>query len=260
MRLTVNNTDIPDWLKPEMKMFCECGAHLADDGPIGDDGVMQLTQRWCINPRCPIHMAQKIVKLADMFHIVGVGPATARSLISEHRLQHHLEVLPHWFKTKPVVELREAAEMAMLPGIDSAWQTMLSGMYSFTDYFNRGTGISEYVQSNEEYLKYCESFFTIKEPLLGSVLGVMLTGHFDKFPNRKLFIQAVNETYGNVVQIVDVHNAITKARCLIKEKEALDGRKASDAMNYGLPILTPDEFVAYLEARIHNKERGEQKL
>ena len=47
MQLTVLNNDIPSWLKPHMKTMCDCGAGvICDDGPIGYDGVMKLTQRW----------------------------------------------------------------------------------------------------------------------------------------------------------------------------------------------------------------------
>ena len=71
--LTINHHDLPNWLLDNLNKYCpECKAPLFDAGPEDEFGNTQYTQRYCANPYCPGHMAEKISYLATYLKIPGV--------------------------------------------------------------------------------------------------------------------------------------------------------------------------------------------
>lgn len=248
MQLTVLNNDIPDWLKPHMKLMCDCGAGaICDDGPIGYDGIMKLTQRWCSNPLCPYHMAEKVNELAKHFNILGVGSKTALEDIRMYKFKSHLDALKFWFAEPPEVYLYEAAELSYIYGVDSKWKEWLGGYTSLDDYFANERNIPDIVRSNEGYLRECISYFRIKnEALSNRVIKVMMTGSMHGYSNRQEFLDAINELYKGVLRVEDNKKTVRGTICLIKEEDAVDYSKTGIAVANDIPIVTSKEFLAVL--------------
>lgn len=248
MKITYDNDDIPAWLKPHMKMFCDCGAVMADDGPVGYDGVMKLTQRWCMNERCPYHMAEKVEALAKYFRIEGVGNKTALDMIKSYKFRNHLQALPIWFQTAPEVHLYEVGKLAYIYGVDSGWKEWLAGYTSFAEYFSVCSDIPHTVWQHKDYLFECERYFRVKrERLSQQVLRIMLTGSIHGYNSRSEFLQAINEEYGKYFRIEDNKKTVRDTYCLVKEPNTVDHEKTVIAINNNIPIMTSAKFVRLLQ-------------
>lgn len=245
--ITHRNDDIPLWLKDNMLTYCPyCKAPLVDSGVTNDDGVMQLTQRYCPNPYCNGHMAVRIVNLAKMFNVQGIGAETSRSIILEHGLKSHLEIIPIWFKEKPEVYLWEVAKAAQIYGYDKKWQEEFDGYGSMDDYFTNCKRKLSIALVNKDYLKYAESFFSVKPPLAKQVIKVMISGSIDKFNNKQDFIDFINRTAGRYVQVRMVGKRKNDVDCLIKEPWSADHSKTEVALKNNIPILTSQEFLGFI--------------
>lgn len=246
--MTYCNENIPDWLKPHMRLFCECGAPIADDGPIDVYGNMALTQRWCMNPQCPYHMARKIMMLAERFNVEGVGEKTAEDMAIGYRFKNHLQALDFWFDKKPEVYLYEVAQMAYIYGMDKGWKELLAGYRSFDEFFREVPNRPWLVDKNEQYLRECEQYFTIRKDVLSRrVIKVMLTGSIRGFNSRADFLMGINEKYKDYFRVEDNKKTIRDTVCLIKEPESVDYSKTDIAKNAGIPVLTSAEFITVLE-------------
>lgn len=245
MEMTSANPFIPEWLRSNINTECPyCGGPIVDDGPIGNNGVMLLTQRFCANSLCPGHMAHKIDILAKKFGVKGFGPETALSLCKSYKFRNHLEVLKIWFPDKkPLVHLWEVGDMAMLYGYSGSWRDLLLGYKDFTDFFENSTEIPPLIQANKNYLLYCQSYFDLKKPLSKNVIYVMMTGSIQGYSNRAKFIAAINDTFGSYVQVIDVGKRARNVHFLIKEEGSVDHSKSDLAMRNGIQIITPKDFL-----------------
>lgn len=261
MIITGLNDDIPEWLKPHMQILCKCGGVMADDGPLDYRGVMKLTQRFCLNPRCPYHMAEKVQMLAKYFNIGGVGPETALDLIRSYKFKSHLDALKIWFADKPSVYLYEVGELSYIYGIKSKWKDMLAGYTSFEQYFTTARNIPEVALSNAKYLVECEQYFNVKqEKLSTNVLKVMITGSLHGFTSRQEFIELVNNEYKDYFRIEDNKKTVRDTYCLIKEPESVDYSKTAIAVNNNIPVMSSKQFLLMLkalkEAMVNEDEDG----
>ena len=248
MKITYYNEDIPPWLKPHMKIFCECGGVMADDGPVDYRGIMKLTQRFCLNPYCPYHMGEKIQMLAKYFNLVGVGEETAINLVKSYKLENHLEVLKLWFPQPPEVYLYEVGELAYIYGLKGQCKDLFGGYRSFEDYFAEENYIPEIVQNNKNYLLQCQSYFRIRKDVLSTqVLRVMLTGSIRGFNSRRDFLEFVNERCKPYFRVEDNKKTVRDTYCLVKEPESVDYSKTQIAINHNIPIMSSAKFVALLD-------------
>lgn len=260
MKITYYNDDIPDWLKPHMPVFCKCGGVMADDGPVDYRGVMKLTQRFCLNPHCPYHMAEKIQMLAKYFKVDGIGPETARNMIEGYKFRSHLDALKFWFGEPPEVYLYEVGELSYIYGIKSKWKDILAGYRSFEEYFDTVTDIPDVVESNKDYLLECQSYFRLKKDVISqSVLRIMITGSLHGFSSRQEFLGFVNERYKNYFRVEDNKKTIRNTYCLVKEPESVDYSKTAIAVHNGIQIMSSSEFLAileYLKEEIDSENEG----
>lgn len=248
MIITEFNYDIPEWLKPHMRTLCKCGSYIVDDGPVGYDGVMKLTQRWCTNPTCPYHMGKRIEELAKYFKVEMVGEVTALNMAKTYKMKNHLEALKFWFNKKPEVHLYEVGKLAFIYGLRGKCEEVLSGYTSFEQYFNCSNNIPDELWCNKEYLLECSKYFNIKQKALPSgVLNIMVTGSIRNFRSRGQFIETLNDTYSPHFRIHDNKKTVRNTFCLVKEDESTDFEKTGIALANGIPIMNSAEFIALLE-------------
>lgn len=248
MKITYDNTDIPDWIKPHIRTFCDCGGVMVDDGPIDSFGVMKLTQRWCSNPKCPYHMGEKIQLLAKYFGVVGVGEQTALDMAKGLHLQNHLQALAYWFPSRPEIHLYEVGILSYIYGIDSGWKELLAGFTSFEEFFASDKYIPEVVWSHREYLLQCEKYFRVKqERIRQEVLHIWLTGSMRGFNSRKDFLEYINDKYKDYFRIEDNKKTLRNTYCLVKEDNSIDYEKTNLAVINDIPIMSSAKFLKLLE-------------
>lgn len=240
-------TDLPDWAKEHMLHTCTyCGSFIADNSDTG-----ATTARWCVNPKCPGHMQHKAKELADFLGIKGFGPKTALSLIRTLKFESHFDFIPHWFKDKkPYVSLADVAVMACIEGYGApSANKELSHYASFEDYFSRAVPINQLLAKHRDELLRAEKYFTIKPPVSSVKMLVMGTGSFHGYTSRDEFFRLINDAYGAYINVIQTGKRKTGISYLIKERDAVDHSKSQIAAQYGIPVVTPSEFVAIIASR-----------
>jgi hypothetical protein len=261
MVLTEYNKSIPDWLYENINKQCPyCGAHIADDGPDGNNGQLLLTQRYCINPSCPGHLQHRIDILAKRFNVKGFGPETGLSFAKSYHYKNHLQILQVWFPDyKPKIHLWEVGDLSMIYGLSGTWKEYTMGYRSFQEMFDNADYLPRIIRANKNYLFYCETFFDIKAPLSKDVVNIMISGSIDNFSNRKQFVETMNDTFGKWVQIIDVKKRISDVACLVKEPYSSDHEKTSLAESNGIPILSSREFIIKIAQKVTYKREKEKQ-
>lgn len=245
MVISMYRDDLPDWAKESMEMLCPyCGSFIMDNS---DTGV--TTSRWCSNKQCPGHMMHKMVSISNFFGIKGFGPKTALSYIQAHSCKSHFDVMRRWFKdeSKPLVTLPEIAVLACIEGYGAPQANKeLSHYASFTDYFTNAMPPNALLIPYREMLIDAEKYFCVKPPLSVKKMFVMGTGSFHGYNNREEFFRILNEAYGMYINVIQTGKRKTGISYLIKELDAVDHSKSQIARDYGIPVVTPSEFVAII--------------
>jgi hypothetical protein len=249
MRLTEFNENIPDWLKENINKICPyCNGYIVDND--------NLTQRRCVSEACPGHVAQRMDKLAKYLGVKNFGPATALSYIQANKLTSHVQIIPYIFKEKPVLQLWEIGELSMIKGLSTRWRDICLNHSSMESFISSGHAPREVVL-NKEYLKFVESYFTVKEPLSGHRINIMMSGSLDGYKTKADFVRAVNEKYGEFIQLVDIGKRKSNCHFLIREEHTTDHEKTKIAKEAGIPILSPSELIEKIEASLsYINERG----
>lgn len=237
--------EIPEWLTEHIYTTCPyCGA------PIANNDL--LTDRYCSNPACPEHMAQKVAVLAKRFGIKNYGIASARNAVRTHNLTIHTQIIPYWFKEPPSLFLHEVGEIALIKGHQKRWREYCEGHDTILQVLqDPRTPIAIKKQAP---LLFCTSAFVkIKPRMQGMRINIMMSGSFEGYRSRADYVAEINRKYGHVVQLVDIGKRKTDVSFLVKEAFATDHEKSAIAMRAGIPIVTPallkekiEAYVAYI--------------
>ena len=222
---------LPEWVEEHIHPTCAyCGS------PITNNET--LTDRYCSNPNCPEHMAQKIVALAKRLGVKGVGEAYARNAVRYQKFRYHTQIIPLWFDSPLVLPLWEVGELCMIKGHQSRWRSYCEGHDTMQEVLeDRCT--PQAIRDAAPLLLYTESICKVKRRLEGKILTIMMSGSFDNYRSRADFVTDMNTKYGDVVQLVDVGKRKTGVEFLVKEAHATDHEKSAIAAAYGIEVITP---------------------
>jgi len=244
--------EIPEWLQAKVNVACPyCGHPLINN--------QLLTDRYCSNPSCPEHLAQKVVALAKYFNIPNIGAATARELVRVYKLSFHTQIIPYWFKEPPTMQLHEIGEICMIKGCQKKWREYCDGHDTMLQVL-QDPRTPAAIKKQGVLLVYTEGLCNVKPRLQGKRLNVMLSGSFDNYKSRADFITDMNNKYGDVVQLVDIGKRKTDVAFLVKEEHATDHEKSAIALASGIPIITPsclDEKLAAYRTYILGGDKSE---
>lgn len=240
MRITkYRQNELPSWVWDNILKICpHCGCMIVEND--------LMTARWCSNPKCPEHMAYKIVEVCTFFGVKGMGPATAKEWIIEKKLQSQFEIIPLLFDIKPKASLADIATLACIEGYGSTQaEKELPHMRSFEEYFSMSNP-NPLLVPYKDILCDAQKYFDIKKPVSVRKLYVMATGSFHGFNNRDSFFTFVNEHFGSYVHVIQTGKRKTGVTFLIKEEDAIDHSKSQTARENNIPIVTPVQFIAIL--------------
>lgn len=242
---------IPEWLQERINHACPyCGTELFNND--------LLTDRYCPNPKCPEHMAQKVALLAKRFGVKGFGIASAREVVRIHKFVYHTQFIPYWFKEKPALFLHEIGEICMIKGHQKKWREYCEGHDSMREVI-RSPRTPASVRKHGVLLICTEAYCKVKPRLLGQKVHVMMSGSFDKYRARSEFIADMNSKFGDVIQLIDVGKRKTGVDFLVKEPHATDHEKSAIALSCGIPIISPSHLEERLQAyRAYILEGGDK--
>lgn len=251
MVFTKYNDNLPDWVRENIMMDCKyCGTLIVDNS----DGPSGMTARYCPNPKCPGHMAYKMDKMAKTLEVKNFGPATALEYIKLNHCESHLDILSRWFgDTKPVKKLSDIAELACIEGYgETTGKKELNSYSNFREYFATARNVNPKLLANKEVLFKAESYFTVAQALSKKKLLVMSHGSFRRFNSRKEFFDEVNAAFGTMVQVIEVGERKTGVSyMIIDDGVPRDGRKYKTAVETGVPVVSPAEFVNILSGQVY---------
>lgn len=231
MQMAMTETRLPEWLGAYIYNICPyCGAPIVDNE--------NLTDRYCSNPKCPEHMANKIVTLAQWFGVKDWGIVTARKAVSMHKLQYHTQIIPYWFAEKPSVYLYQVGELAMIKGHNKKWREYCDGCASMYEVLHKPS-VPKDIKSKAILLTITSEMCNIKRSITGSRINIMMSGSFDRYRSRADFVKEMNDLYGDVVELVDVGKRKTGVQFLVKENHTIDHEKSAIAKSNGISIITP---------------------
>lgn len=244
MEISMYRKDIPEWVKSNWLEECPyCKAYIADNS---DTGV--TTARWCLNPRCPGHMAYKMMEITKFLGIKGIGPKTAVTMIQQNGFKNHLDAMLFWTNgERPVVRLSEVAVLACIRGLGRPTaESELGGYGSFAEYFQSSRNPNIILWEHQKELFEAETYFIVKPPLSKKKIRVMATDSFYGYGSREEYFDMLNELFGQYAHIIQTGKRKTGISYLICEDGASDSAKMGVARDCGIPIITPIQFVGVL--------------
>lgn len=256
---------LPEWLTDNLKAVCDCGGKM--ENFYNKRG--EITARRCSNPKCPYMMARKIVGLCDILGVKGIGEATALKLIHTNNLNSHFEAIPFIFTDKkPQMSLYTFLRICFIHGIDTSWKLIIGENETLTQLYKNYNGqYRSLLEANKELIlkgaEYVE-FMQVTKPTLDAVVTgtVMISGNIKGFDNRNNFVYLINILSKGLIRLsISEHKRKTGIMALIQESDTPNKGKAECALSSGIPIMTPEEFKAFIYQELKKglDKKGEKR-
>ena len=247
---------LPAWLKDNLKDTCTCGSPM--ENYYNDKGC--ITKRRCANPYCYHKLALKIVGMCDILQVKGIAEATAEKIVKSRGLTNHYAALPEILQEKPRISLYTFLRLSFIEGVDTSWGEVTDTYKTLDDIFASYKGkYRTLLDNNKELLYEGLKYVDVKMPKIQKykcVLSctVMLSGAIRGYDNRNVFIGCINEVMDGLVDIrIAEHKRATGVAALIQEKDTPNRGKAEVALSHGIPIMSPDEFKAWVVSEVKKK-------
>lgn len=251
---------IPDWLKEHLEENCPyCGApYHVGYSPNGQ----RVTRHYCPNRECPATVAMKMVFMWNVLEVSGIKYGKSMELIKRYGIKRHMDAIPYVFDEKPKMDLATFMRINCIQGIDSSWDKVCSTKTSVQEVVD--SPIARQYMSKEDVEdvlaaeKYVEIVYPEKqqyEPVVR--MTVMMTGDIMGLANREYLVTALNVKYKG---LLDLRYSRSKRKtgiyALIKEKNSPVTGKVNTAIECGIPILTPEEFILRVDTLIKERTGG----
>lgn len=246
--------EIPEWLASYFIKPCEyCGeTYRIGLSPDGN----RITKHYCPNSQCPGTIAQKIVFMADLLSVSGVGFATALNIVKTYDIKHHLEVLKLW-GIKQEISLYTFMRLCCINGIDTGWKDTVANVKTLDGILALNIvpeEEKEFIRENVQYvnLKTEEEVFKYEPVWTGLV---MITGDIPGFMKRREdFITSLNYMFEGYVRISYSNSKRkTGVSYLIREANSPITGKVTLAKQCGIPEVTSKEFMTILFRAVYER-------
>lgn len=252
----------PDWLSKDISNKCpECGSEMVN----GYNEYDECTRRRCSNPQCIGNISAKIAKMCETLGVAGIREGKAKKMVIENRLKSHWEALSVLYDNKPALTPLLFLKCCFIYGLDSELSAIAEGHDSIEGILKNYKGrhyqtLHEYEDTINEGLKYV----TIEKVANGFIYSpviigeVNITGIVPGYKDREEFIATINYIFRGLVRIkyTNSRRKTGLIACITIDKTATTGKIAS-AIEGGIPVLTPDEFRAYIMQRVSSTKEGQ---
>ena len=249
------DTQLPDWLKANLRETCKCGGLM--ENYYNDRG--DITSRRCSNTKCPYRLAQKIVGVCDILEVKGIGPERALSLVQNYNLSTQYQAISHILKDKPTVSLYNFLRMSFIKGVDTGWSEVANKCTSLDECYTKYVGnLSRVLVQNRELLydglQYVNILQRKKQKFKPILTGtVMISGTLRGYENRNQYIAILNYASQGLINLsISESKRKTGILALIQEKDAPMRGKAECALQNGIPIMDPEQFSTFIQSIITN--------
>jgi hypothetical protein len=248
---------IPDWLKKDLDDKCPFCGSLYEVGysPNGK----RVTKHYCPNKECSETIVSKMVFVWNILKVDGIKEGRSRELVKNNKIKHHLEAIPLVLKNKPRIDLTTYMRLNCIQGIDTTWDKICFNKNSLDEVLNsndiRGILDIEDVNNAKKYISNFDIVYPNK-PKHESILNIsiMMTGDILGFEPRELLVVAMNKKYNGLLNL-GYSKSIRKTGifALVKDPKSSVTNKVSVALDCGIPIMSPEEFIIKVDKLIREK-------
>lgn len=246
--------ELPEWLVPHFIKPCEFCGEIYKVG-LSPDGN-RITKHYCPNEQCPGTIAQKIVFMANVLGVTGIGFATALNIVKVNDLKHHLEILKLW-NIQSEISLYTFMRLCCINGIDTGWKETLANVKTLEEVLE----LNVIPEQEKEFIRVNSQYVTIKtednifkyDPVWTGL--VMITGDIPGFMNKRAeFITSLNIMFEGYVRIsYSESKRKTGVSYLIKEPNSAITGKVALAKKSGIDIVTSKEFMTILFRAVYER-------
>lgn len=260
--LIKDSTLIPDWLKENIEEKCPyCGEmYHVGYSPNG----LRVTKHYCPNKECPGTLAMKMVFMWNILNVSGIKFGKSMELIKRYNIKKHMHAIPYVLEDKPKLDLTTFMRINCIQGIDSTWDRICYSKNSLDEVVESPAArpylSTQDIEDIKEASNYVEILYPEKqeyEPVVR--MTIMMTGDIMNLPNREYLVVALNQKYKGLLDLrYSKSKRKTGISVLVKEANSPVTGKVNTAIECGIPIMTPQEFVVYVDKLI--KERAGGKI
>lgn len=248
---------IPDWLKVSLEPncpYCKSPYHVGHS-PNG----MRVTKHYCPNRECPGTVTMKMVFVWTILKVDGIKEGRSMELVKRYNITRHMDAIPYVLKEKPKVDLATFMRLNCIQGIDSSWENICQNKNSVEEVIQSTDAqrilSPEDIKDILDSQQYVDIIYPEKQEYECVLrLTVMMTGDIMGLPNREYLIAALNKKYKGLLDLrYSKSIRRTGIYALIKESTSTITGKVNTAVECGIPILTPQEFILRVDNLIREK-------
>lgn len=250
-------TVIPDWLKDNLDTQCSyCGSDIEIGFSPNDNSI---TRHFCTNPECPGTVAAKMAFMWTTLGVEGIKEGNSMRLIKEHKLPKHYQYIPKVLDKKPDVDPVTFLRINCIKGIDTSWSSYIGDAKSIPEILNNPALQFKISQKDKDDIIDAMQYFNIvwpRELTHKAVLrlNIMMTGDIMGLPNREMLVHALNSKYDGLLDL-RYSKSLRKTGIdyLVREDNATVTNKIRTAIEYGIPQITPKDFICLVDKLIQER-------
>lgn len=248
---------IPDWLKEELEENCPfCGTEYQ----VGySPNNSRVTKHYCPNKECPATLAMKMSFVWTILGVDGIKYGKSLELVKTHKIRKHLDGIPYILKDVPDIDVVTFMRLNCIQGVDGTWGSICAGKETLQEVIDTPSAQRFLTPDDVEDVMSASKYFNIifpKKQKYESVLKItiMMTGDIMGLESRELLVMALNEKYKGLLELgYSKSKRKTGVYALVKEDNSPVTGKVTTAIESGIPIMNPSEFILRIDKLI--KER-----
>ena len=248
---------IPTWLKESFPKKCPYCGSLYHVG-VSPNGL-RVTKHYCPNTKCPMTIANKMAYCFEILGVTGIKAGKSLKVVKDFNIDNHFDGVTKVLTSKPKVDLPTFMRMCCIPGIDSGWNLICEKKTSINEVFEDVRVKDKFSDTFKQFILDKSSYFDIVypekqeyEPVLS--LTVMMTGDIMGYSNREDFVTMLNYIFkGRLDLRYSKNKRKTGIDFLIKEESSPVTGKVNVAIENGIPIITPKDFMYYVGEQIKRR-------
>lgn len=248
---------IPEWLRNNLQSKCpHCSSPMMNY--YNED--YRCTNRKCSNPDCYGFVAAKADFARKLLKIEGIGFASCLKDAILIKAKSPFELFKAW-DMKPIISLEQFLRIHCFEGVDSEWEriTKQLNLYSLDELYERYDGKWKNLLIENKELIYNNLQYVTLKPRPDNILSsgprltynIMITGTPIGFETKEHFIDTLNAICkGKIIILHQKTKRQSGVDFLIREPGSTTRGKVDAAIKGGIPIITSEEFIKFLTAKM----------
>lgn len=254
----VEDQRIPNWLKDNLASECPyCKSPMLNYYNVDN----RCTNRKCSNEECYGFVAARTDFARQLVGIKNIAYAGCLKDAITHKCKSPFELFKVW-NFVPTVTVDQFLRIHCFEGVDSEWEKIVQtlNIYTLDELYEKYDGKwktllevnKEKIYSNAQYVVFKQRPEGLTTKGVRHTYTIMITGTPKDFNTKDDFIAAINYACRGIITVI---HQKTKRQSgvdfLIREQGSTTRGKVEAAIKGGIPIVTSQEFVAFL---VHKME------